>query len=111
MRKVKECLIEFNKKYTKKILDKEELDNDEEFSFTFLDMQKFAEIYHTKQLKLCEVSRSNKEEEDPIIGGITEIGFTTPSNHGILKIEITYGHYKIEKCKKGDKVELVITHN
>jgi len=66
-------------------------------------------IDQIEALILPAVSRSNKEEEDPIIGSITEIGFTTPSNHGFLKIEIPYSYYKIEKWKKGDKVELVIT--
>lgn len=68
-----------------------------------------AELYHTKQLQLLGVSRSNKENEDPIIGTITEKAFTVQSNHGILKIEIPYSYYRIEKWKKGDKVELVIT--
>ena len=60
-------------------------------------------------LNMRSVSRSNKENEDPIIGSITEVAYTVRDNHGFLKIQIPYGYYKIEKWKNGDKVELVIT--
>lgn len=49
-----------------------------------------------------------KDEDNDIIGNITSVGFTTPSNHGVLKIELPYSYYKIEKLSKGDKLKLLI---
>ena len=49
-----------------------------------------------------------KDAENDIVGNITSVGFTTPSNHGFLKIELPYSYYKIEKLSKGDKLKLLI---
>jgi len=78
-----------------------------------MEREKWAFIQCLKEARkqvviLPVVSNCNKTNEDPIIGVITGTGFTTPSDHGILKLEVRYGHYKIEKWKTGDKVELVI---
>jgi hypothetical protein len=48
MKLVKKCLIEFNNQWTNKIT-KKEVDNDVDFRFTLLDMQKFAKKYHKQK--------------------------------------------------------------
>ena len=54
MKLVKKCLIAFNNQWTNKIT-KKEVDNDVDFRFTLLDMQKFAKYYHKQKLTLTDV--------------------------------------------------------
>ena len=57
MKLVKKCLIEFNNQWTNQIT-KKEVNNDVEFRFTLLDMQKFAKYYHKQKLTLTDVVKS-----------------------------------------------------
>ena len=59
MKLIKKCLIEFNNKYSNHI-DKKEVDSDEIFNFTFLDMQKFAKEYHKQKSSLTDVSQQRE---------------------------------------------------
>tara|TARA_R110000744_G_scaffold214534_1_gene333304 strand:- start:610 stop:852 length:243 start_codon:yes stop_codon:yes gene_type:complete len=65
MKLVKKCLIAFNNQWTNKIT-KKEVDNDVDFRFTLLDMQKFAKYYHKQKLTLTDVggSYSKKQVDD-----------------------------------------------
>lgn len=45
-------------------------------------------------------------EFDSITAKITRIGFTTPSDHGFIKLELPYEYYKIKEWEKGDEVEI-----
>lgn len=68
-------------------------------------IKEFAEDYHNQQLRLHGVSHC-ADELEPITANITGLGFTTPSDHGIIKLELPYQHYKIKEWKKGDKIEI-----
>ena len=59
MKLVKKCLIAFNNQWTNKIT-KKEVDNDVDFRFTLLDMQKFAKYYHKQKLTLTDVSHQRE---------------------------------------------------
>ena len=59
MKLVKKCLIAFNNQCTNKIT-KKEVDNDVDFRFTLLDMQKFAKYYHKQKLTLNDVSQQRE---------------------------------------------------
>ena len=56
-------------------------------------------------LSIADVSNC-ADELEPIIGNITATAFTTPNDHGIVTVELRYGHYKMKDWKKGDKLEL-----
>ena len=45
----------------------------------------------------------------PLKLDVIDLGFTTPDDHGWVRLEIRYGYKKIkDKLKKGDKVTLFI---
>ena len=49
MNLLKKCLLDFNNKHTN-VITKEQIDDDTQFRFTLLDMQKFARIYNNQKL-------------------------------------------------------------
>lgn len=65
----------------------------------------FSSKQETKQCNMALASHSDKELE-PIIANITKLAFTTPSDHGVIELELPYQYYKIKGWKKGDKIEI-----
>jgi hypothetical protein len=65
-------------------------------------------IFVSRDINFTDSSLQLKDKEEEIIGNVTSVGFTTPSNHGVLKIELPYCYYKIKKLSKGDKLKLLI---
>ena len=65
----------------------------------------FASKQKPEQCDIAVVSHC-ADELEPIIANITELGFTTPSDHGIIKLELPYQYYKLKGWKKGDKIEI-----
>ena len=66
---------------------------------------KITNVDKQKQCNIADVSNC-ADELEPIIGNITATAFTTPNDHGIVTVELRYGHYKMKGWKKGDKLEL-----
>tara|TARA_B110000977_G_scaffold75016_1_gene101302 strand:- start:5833 stop:6132 length:300 start_codon:yes stop_codon:yes gene_type:complete len=58
-----------------------------------------------KQCNIADVSHC-ADDKEPIIAEIEGHGFTTPSNHGYVKLRLPYGHYKMKGWKKGDKIQI-----
>jgi len=65
----------------------------------------FANKPEPKQCNIADVNNC-ADELEPIVGNITATAFTTPNDHGIVTLELRYGHYKMKDWKKGDKLEL-----
>jgi hypothetical protein len=95
-----------NKKKILEILDEY---SDKNYGEIYIDQhQEIAKDllkYFKQQLLIHSVSHC-ADELEPIKGNITATAFTTPSDHGIVTIELLYGHYKMKDWKKGDKIEL-----
>lgn len=66
MNLLKKCLLEYNNKYTN-VITKKEIDDDFKLRFSLLDMQKFAEIYHNKQLSMRVVVNSKRFTETDLL--------------------------------------------
>lgn len=102
MNLLKKCLLEFNNKHTN-LITKEEIDEDMKLRFSLLDMQKFAEIYHNKQLTMRDVGCSKRinlmvYEDNTRCYKLTnkELKIYTDNN----QIEKGDKHYKCELIKK-----------
>ena len=78
-------------------------DNDQDNLSTWHDKQDL--ISEIEKLNLSGVSHF-ADKEEPIIANITKTAFTTPSDHGIIEVELPYQYYKMKGWKEGDKIEL-----
>lgn len=74
-------------------------------SIIIISMQESIKEAQTKQCNIADVSHC-ADELEPITANITGLGFTTPSDHGIIELELPYQHHKIKGWKKGDKIEI-----
>jgi hypothetical protein len=75
MNLLKKCLIEFNNQWTNKITEKE-VDDDEQLTFTLLDMQKFAKKYveAIDVIQCCKsVKITEKQQKIEAITALTEV--------------------------------------
>ena len=61
---------------------------------------------HQEAINFIPCCAELKDKEEPIIANITKTAFTTPSDHGIIEVELPYQYYKMKGWKEGDKIEL-----